>query len=227
MDTKFGPSTTSAFSFIYAEGLNQVLKALSATQPHYKSARNLCQYLIYSLLLFLFLPVSVGYTLTKEDKHFIDSWNDSAKYMCSNLFSGEYSISQQPELNGRALITVGYTYRVNDDIISCLYADKLDAARYLFVVINSDGIIITQLLSEGSRAQLFDKKASNKYAAINQERGKAACKVAEKKKQRLPDRLWILGAINKGTIHTLREKHNIVPGEAEYLCEQYLQERNR
>ena len=138
--------------------------------------------LIYILLLFLSLPVSVGHTLTKEEEKFIDEWNNHNIRICDEF--AQKHIPEWMDVNKNRFITFIYTLRQDNNAIACLLGDVDGKNYFYFTASPTEGGIAARLKMTEDLIIIppFIAQKLKSQTTLDPERGKAACKVAEKEK---------------------------------------------
>lgn len=171
----------------------------------------------------LFLPLVPAHAFTQEE----------AKTLCQSLAITGVG-DAVPEFGGKHTLVVGYLSE--KDWLGCLYLDKREGGRNYYLFYSSaEGNMIqhlklqktTELMDSGGSISRRAEKPKPKKPAFDMARAKAACDVIQQEQNAPPVRSRLLGFLHQASVQSEREKHGFVPGEARYLCAQYIKRRNR
>ena len=170
------------------------------------------------------LSLSSAHAFTQEE----------AKTLCKSLaITG--AGSSVPGFGGEHTVLVGYLSETKASL-SCLYIDKRDGGRnyYLFWSDDKRAYIqhltlqkTTEVMARGGSISRRSAKPKPKKPPFDMARAKIACDVLQQEASKLPVNSRLLGFLHQASVASERQKHGFVPGEARYLCNQYIKRRNR
>ena len=159
---------------------------------------------------------------------------DEAKTVCKSLAITGVG-SSVPGFGGEHTLLVGYLSETKASL-GCLYIDKREGGRnyYLFYSDAERSFIqhlklqkTTEVMPSGGSISRRSEKPKPKKPAFDMARAKIACDVLQQEASKLPINSRLLGFLHQAGVASERQKHGFVPGEARYLCNEYIKRRNQ
>jgi len=154
---------------------------------------------------------------------------EETKDLCQKL-AGR-GVKDWPDFQSEQLVPAAYTFHPEDSELVCVFLDKLDKSYfYLFFVDKKNSVVFKLRTDRAAHNPIPGPAVSSQVPTsegFDMARAKAACDVLQQETAVPPIRSRLLGFMHQMSVASEREKHGFVPGEARYLCDEYIRRKNQ